>query len=69
MVGHPFNPRTWEAEVGRSLESLKPAWSTERVPGQSELQRNPVLKNKTTTKSGSLTMASQDLTVKNTWQL
>jgi hypothetical protein len=28
MVAHAFNPRTEEAEAGRSLSS-KPAWSTE----------------------------------------
>ena len=33
MVAHVFNPSTWKAEAGESL-SLRPAWSTERVPGQ-----------------------------------
>ena len=33
MVVHAFNPSTWRAEAGGSLNS-KPAWSTERVPGQ-----------------------------------
>jgi hypothetical protein len=33
MVAHAFNPRTWEAEAGEFLSS-RPAWSTERVPGQ-----------------------------------
>jgi hypothetical protein len=32
-VSHAFNPSTWEAEAGGFL-SLRPAWSTERVPGQ-----------------------------------
>jgi hypothetical protein len=32
-VAHDFNPSTWEAEAGRIL-SLRPAWSTEWVPGQ-----------------------------------
>jgi hypothetical protein len=28
VVGHAFNPSTWEAEAGGFL-SLRPAWSTE----------------------------------------
>jgi hypothetical protein len=35
VVKHPFNPRIWEAEVG----DWRPAWSTERVPGQPGLHR------------------------------
>ena len=46
MVAHTFNPSTWEAEAGGFLSS-RPAWSTEWVPGQPGLQRNPVSKNKT----------------------
>jgi hypothetical protein len=38
MVAHAFNPSTWEAEAGRFL-SLRPAWSTEWVPGQPGLHR------------------------------
>ena len=41
---HTFNSSTWEAEAGGFL-SLRPAWSTEWVPGQPGLQRNPVSKN------------------------
>jgi hypothetical protein len=37
-VGHTFNPSTWEAEAGRFL-SLRPAWSTELVPGQTGVYR------------------------------
>ena len=33
MVANTFNPSTQEAEAGGSL-SLRPAWSTEQVPGQ-----------------------------------
>ena len=33
VVAHAFNPSTREAETGGSLSS-RPAWSTERVPGQ-----------------------------------
>ena len=35
---HTFNTSTWEAEVDGFLSS-KPAWSTERVPGQPGLHR------------------------------
>ena len=38
MVAHAFNPSTWEAEAGGFL-SLRPAWSTEWVPGQPGLHR------------------------------
>jgi hypothetical protein len=38
MVGHTFNPSTWEAEAGEFLSS-RPAWSTSRVPGQPGLHR------------------------------
>jgi hypothetical protein len=38
MVAHAFNPSTREAEAGRFL-SLRPAWSTEWVPGQPGLHR------------------------------
>jgi hypothetical protein len=33
MVAHAFNPSTREAEAGGFL-SLRPAWTTKRVPGQ-----------------------------------
>jgi hypothetical protein len=47
MVAHAFNPSTWEAEAGRFLSS-RPAWSTERVPGQPGLHRETLpRKNKT----------------------
>jgi hypothetical protein len=38
VVAHAFNPSTWEAEAGGFL-SLRPAWSTEWVPGQPGLYR------------------------------
>jgi hypothetical protein len=38
MVAQAFNPSTWEAEAGEFL-SLRPAWSTEWVPGQPGLHR------------------------------
>jgi hypothetical protein len=41
MVAHACNPSTREAEAGGFLSS-RPAWSTERVPGQPGLHReNP----------------------------
>jgi hypothetical protein len=33
MVAHTFDPSSWEAEAGGSL-SLRPAWSTKQVLGQ-----------------------------------
>jgi hypothetical protein len=44
MVLYAFNPSIQEAEVYGSL-SLRPAWSTEQVPGQPGLPR-PYLKMK-----------------------
>jgi hypothetical protein len=38
VVGHAFNPSTWEAEAGGFLSS-SPAWSTEWIPGQPGLHR------------------------------
>jgi hypothetical protein len=38
VVAHAFNPSTREAEAGGFL-SLRPAWSTEWVPGQPGLHR------------------------------
>jgi hypothetical protein len=38
VVVHAFNPSTWEAEAGGFL-SLRPAWSSEQVPGQPGLHR------------------------------
>jgi hypothetical protein len=38
MVAHAFNPSTWEAEASGFL-SLRPAWSTEWVPGHPGLHR------------------------------
>ena len=31
---HTFSPSTWEAEGRQISVSLRPVWSTERVPGQ-----------------------------------
>ena len=46
----PFESSTWEVEAGRFL-SLRPAWSTERVPGQPGLHRE-TLSQKTKKKKG-----------------
>ena len=48
MVAHTFNPSTRETEAGESL-SLRPAWSTEGVPGQPGLHRE-ILSRKQTNK-------------------
>ena len=52
MVAHAFNPSTWEAEAGGFLSS-RPAWSTERVPGQPGLHRE-TLSRKTKKKKKSI---------------
>jgi hypothetical protein len=49
VVVHAFNPSTWEAEAGGFL-SLRPAWSTERVPGQPGLYRETLSRKKTINK-------------------
>jgi hypothetical protein len=55
VVGHAFNPSTWEAEAGGFLSS-RPAWSTKWVPGQPGLHRETLSrkkpKNKTKQKAG-----------------
>jgi hypothetical protein len=66
-VAHTFKPSTWEAEAGGFLSS-RPAWSTERVPGQPGLyrERNPVSKNKTKkTKTTNKVLSSVPSTIKN----
>ena len=45
LVAHTFNPSTWKAEAGEFL-SLRPAWSTEWVPGQPGLYRETLSKKK-----------------------
>ena len=42
VVVHLFNPSSQEAEAGGAL-SLRPAWSTELVPGHPELHSEPCL--------------------------
>ena len=49
MGAHAFNPSTREAEAGGFLSS-RPAWSTKRVPGQPELYRETLSRNKQTNK-------------------
>ena len=41
IVLNTFNPSTQEAETGAILSS-RPAWSTEKVPGQPGIQKNLV---------------------------
>jgi hypothetical protein len=49
VVAHAFNPSTREAEAGGFLSS-RPAWSTERVPGQPGLHREILSRKKTNIK-------------------
>jgi hypothetical protein len=49
VVAHAFNPSTWEAEAGRFLSS-RPAWSTDRVPGQPGLHRETLSRKTNKTK-------------------
>jgi hypothetical protein len=59
VVAHAFNPSTWEAEAGGFLSS-RPAWSTERVPGQPGLHRETLSRktNKQTNKQTKKVFAS-----------
>jgi hypothetical protein len=45
VVMHTFNPSTWEAEADGFLNS-RPAWTTERVPGQPGLHREILSRKK-----------------------
>jgi hypothetical protein len=58
MVAHIFNPSTREAEAGGFLSS-RPAWSTNRVPGQPGLHRE-TLSRKTKKKKKSTDFISRD---------
>ena len=49
VVVHAFNPSIQEAETGISV-SLRPAWSTESVPGQSPKLHRETLSRKTNKK-------------------
>jgi hypothetical protein len=40
VLVHAYNPSIQEAEAGKSLSS-RPAWSTERVPGQQRYKEKP----------------------------
>jgi hypothetical protein len=55
VVAHTFNLSIWEVEEGRFL-SLRPAWSTEWVPGQPGLHRETLSqKNNNKTKQNKQT--------------
>jgi hypothetical protein len=42
-MAHTFDPRTWKAEAGKSLENSRAAWSTEQgFRTASATQRNSV---------------------------
>ena len=45
MIEHPLNPSTQGAEDLGFLSS-RPAWSTEQVPGQPGLNREPLSQKK-----------------------
>jgi hypothetical protein len=46
VMAHSCNPSTREAEASRSLLSLRPAWSTELVPGEPGLHRETLSQKK-----------------------
>jgi hypothetical protein len=67
VVAHAFNPSTREAEAGGFL---RPAWSTEWVPGEPGLHRETLSgKNKTTTTTTKSTQFSAVSYTRNTIQL
>jgi hypothetical protein len=49
VMVHAFNLSTWEVEAGGFLSS-RPAWSTERVPGQPGLHRETLSRKTKTNK-------------------
>jgi hypothetical protein len=53
MVAHAFNPSTWEAEAGGFL-GLRPAWSTEWVPGQPGPHRETLSQKQNKTKQNKI---------------
>ena len=65
-MAHAFNPSPREAEAGGFLNS-RPAWSTERVPGQPGLyrERNPVWKKPKKTKQNKTKQNKNKKTTKN----
>jgi hypothetical protein len=46
VMAHAFNPSTQETEAG-GLLSLRPAWSTEKAPGQPGLHRETLCQKTT----------------------
>jgi hypothetical protein len=64
VVAHAFNPSTWEAEAGGFLSS-RPAWSTERVPGQPGLHRETL--SRKTKKKKKKKKKNQPTKQKKTW--
>jgi hypothetical protein len=57
VMAYTFDPSTWEAKAGGFL-SLRPAWSTEWVPGQLGLRRETLSRNKTKQKTKNLAIPS-----------
>jgi hypothetical protein len=62
VVAHAFNPSTWEAEAGR-FRSSRPAWSTERVPGQPGLYRETLSRKKKNKKQKNTTTTTKKIMV------
>ena len=50
VMAYSFNPSTQEAETESFLQILRPAWSTEWVPGQPGLHKKKPCQNKNKTK-------------------
>jgi hypothetical protein len=65
VVEHAFNPSSWEAEAGRFL-SLRPAWSTQWVPGQQGIHRE-TLSRKTKNQNQTKTKQNKKSKDEKTW--
>jgi hypothetical protein len=63
VVAHTFNPSTWEAEA-EAGGFLRPAWSTDWVPGQQGLHRETLSRKTKTNKQTKTELHSETLSQK-----